>query len=258
LTMVLGHIKGQHFRAHHIDEHARSSWLWRLDARAKLVGVLAFVVTAALMTRPELVLASLCLALLMAASSMIPASHLARAYLTAAPFILIASLSVGLYGGLWKGLAMAARTSACVVALLVLASGTETFALFAGLRRLRVPALVTTLLMLTYKFILLMGEELSRMMVARKARGFRTGRSLADRYGLKVLSYTAGMVLVRASGRADRTFEGLKSRGFEKDFTGWRSVGVRAVDCAFLAVLIAASVSLVLFQLEVVAWPLST
>lgn len=255
--MVLGHVKGQHFHAHHMDEHAKSSWLWRLDARAKLVGVLAFVVASALMTRTELVLASLCLALLMAASSMIPASHLARAYLGAAPFIAIASLSIGLYGGLQTGLNMAARTSACVIALLVLASGTETFALFAGLRRLKVPAVITTLLMLTYKFILLLGEELSRMLLARRARGFRPGRSLTDRYGLKVLSYTAGMVLVRASGKADRTYEGLKSRGFEKDLRAWRKARMGAPDGAFLATLLAASVALVLFQLEVVAWPLS-
>jgi len=256
--MVLGHVRGQHFHAHHIDEHARSSWLWKLDARAKLVGVLAFVIAAALTTVTELVLASLCFALLIAASSMIPASHLARAYLGAAPFILIASLSVGLYGGLQTGLNMAARTSACVIVLLVLASGTETLALFAGLRRLHVPAVIATLLMLTYKFVLLLGEELSRMMVARRARGFRAGRSLADRYGLKVLSCTAGMVLVRASGRADRTYEGLKSKGFEKDFKAWRSARIRAVDGAFMAVLLAASVSLIMFQLEVVAWPLST
>jgi cobalt/nickel transport system permease protein len=165
---------------------------------------------------------------------------------------LLASLSLFLFVGLDNGVTMWARTSACVLALIVLASGTETFELFSGLRRLRVPAIITTLLMLTHKYIGLLTEELSRMTVARRARGFLGGRNLLDRYALKVISYTAGMVLVRSSERADRAYEGMKSRGFEKEMVGWRTKRIAARETLFMASMLAASVVLLAVQMELV------
>jgi cobalt/nickel transport system permease protein len=249
--MIVFHVRGQRVRAEELDEHARATWLSRLDARAKLVGVIAFVVVSALLRDLSLVLASLALSVSFAAMSRIPALHLAKAYLGALPFIVIASVSVFLFGGLENGLAMLARTSSCVLALLVLASGTDTFDLFAGLRRLRVPALITTLLMLTYKYILMMSEELSRMTVARKARGFTGGRSLLDARGMKVVSYTAGMVFVRSADRADKAFDALTARGFDREMLPWRRSRIAAPELSFLAWFFAISAILMMLQLGV-------
>jgi cobalt/nickel transport system permease protein len=106
--------------------------------------------------------------------------------------------------------------------------------------------------MLTHKYIGLLTEELSRMTVARRARGFLGGRNLLDRYALKVISYTAGMVLVRSSERADRAYEGLKSRGFEKEMVGWRTKRIAARETLFMASMLAASVVLLAVQMELV------
>lgn len=250
MNALLAH--GHRFEVRPLDEHATSSRLGRLDARAKLAGVLAFVVVSALLTKIELVLASLVIAIVFAVVSSIPLGHTLRLYLGAAPFILLASVSLFLFAGLDKGIAMWARASACVLALIVLASGTETFELFSGLRRLRLPAVITTLLMLTHKYIALLVDELSRMTVARRARGFRGGRSLLDRFALKVISYTAGMVLVRSSDRADRAYEGLKSRGFEKDMVGWRTKRMAAGEAVFMATMLATSAVLLMLQMEMV------
>lgn len=246
------HLRGRMFEIHHLDEHVSGSRLGKLDARAKLVGVLTFVTVSALLTEPELVFASLGVAVTFAATSAIPLGHTFRLYLGALPFILLASVSLFLFVGFDNGVAMWARASACVLALIVLASGTETFELFSGLRRLRVPAIITTLLMLTHKYIGLLAEELSRMTVARRARGFLGGRSLLDRYALKVISYTAGMVLVRSAERADRAYEGLKSRGFEKDMVGWRTKRIAARESFFMAGMLAISVVLLAVQMELV------
>ena len=250
--MTALHLLDRMFEVHPLDEHASGSRLGKLDARAKLVGVLAFVVASALLTKPELVLASLAVAVTFATTSAIPLRHTFRLYLGALPFILLASLSLFLFVGLDNGVAMWARTSACVLALIVLASGTETFELFSGLRRLRVPAMITTLLMLTHKYIGLLTEELLRMTVARRARGFLGGRNLLDRYALKVISYTAGMVLVRSSERADRAYEGMKSRGFEKEMVGWKTKRMAAQETLFMASMLGASVVLLAVQMELV------
>ena len=235
-----------------LDEHASQIWFGRLDPRAKLLGVLAFVVATALLTRTTLLLASLAIAIVFAAASRVPVGHLSRAYLAALPFILVASASVFVFGGAEKGLNMWMRVSACTVALLTLATGTETFDLFSGLRRLKVPALLTTLLMLTYRYLLLISDEYERMKTARKARGFAGGRNLLDRNGMRILSYTAGMVLVRSSARAENVYEGLKARGFREDMSMWKRSTIALADASFMAAFFAASVVLLALQIEVV------
>ncbi len=251
--MIVAHVRGHHTRPEELDEHARASWLGALDARAKIVGVVAFVVATALLTSTDLVLASLLVSVCFAAMSQVPYRHLVRMYLGALPFVLVASVSVFLFSGVERGFDMWARTSSCVVALLVLASGTETFELFHGLRRLRVPRLVSTLLMLTYRYILLLGDELERMRTARRARGFRGGRGLLDSRGLRVISYTAGMVFVRAVARAEDGYEALRARGFRSDMRLMRASPLRAADLAFIAWFACMSIVLVGLQLGAVA-----
>jgi len=252
--MMVAHVRGHGGSLQLADEHTRSHWFGKLDARAKIVGIFACVVVTALLTKPDLVFLALAFAVGVAGASRVPSLLLAKAYIAALPFILVASVSIFLFSGTDKGLAMLGRTSACVLMLLVLVLGTETFDLFGGLRRLRMPTVMTTLLMLTYRYIIVVSEEFSRMRVARKARGFGGGRSLLDRYALKILSFTAGMVLVRSTGRADRVHEGLKCRGFSGDMTMWRKSRLTVMAAVFLASSVSASVALATAQAGVVLW----
>jgi cobalt/nickel transport system permease protein len=245
----------QHLRDGHVmrsrEGHPRISWFSRLDPRAKILGVFAFVAASAFLTDSVLVAVSLVGALAFVFVSGVQLPAIAKAYAAALFFILFASVSIFLFSGLEKGLEMLGRASACVLALLVLVTGTETFELFGGLRRLRVPSILTTLLMLTHRYVFVLSEELSRMKVARKARGFSGGRSLLDRGAFRVLANTAGMLLVRAGGRADRIFEALKARGFSGEMDAWRTTRIALADVAFLAALWAFA-SLMLY-LEVAA-----
>lgn len=252
--MIIAHVRGHGHTLPDPDEHSRSHWFGRLDSRAKIVGIFCFVIVAALLTRAELIVASLALAVAIATASGVPMKPLTKAYAAALPFIVLASVSVFLFAGTERGLEMLARTSACVIALLVLAFGTGTFGLFAGLRRLRVPATISTLLMLTYRYILVVSEEFIRMRTARKARGFGGGSSLLDKYALRVLSFTAGSVLVRSADRADRVYEGLKCRGFSGDITIWKTSAIGRNDITFLTVLLLSSGILALSQAEVISW----
>jgi len=235
----------------HIGEHARSVWFGKLDARAKILGIFSFVIATALLTDPILVLCALVCSIAIASLSRLPLRHLGKAYLAALPFLAFASFSIFLFAGAEKGVMMLARTSACVIALLVLATGTDTFELFSGLRRLRVPGILTTLLMLTHRYLLLLSEELDRMRVARRARGFSGGKNLLDLQAFRILSNTAGMLLVRSSGRAERIFEALRMRGFSKDMRSWRETRIAAPDAVFMLALVAVAAALLLLQLEV-------
>jgi energy-coupling factor transporter transmembrane protein EcfT len=60
------------------------------------------------------------------------------------------------------------------------------------------------------------------------------------------------MVLVKSSERADTAYEGLKSRGFEKDMVGWRTRRIALRETVFMIVMLAASAALLTAQLELV------
>ena len=250
--MIVGHLRGHSDDTIQDDHDSNPSWFGLVDSRAKLVGILSFVVVSATLTDAALIAASLAVALAFAAMSGVQAALLVKSYLVALPFIVLASVSVFVFVSIESGINMWARTSACVIPLLVLVSGTEPFDLFAGLRRLRVPAVITTLLMLTHRYILVLSGELARMKVARRARGFRGGRNLLDRYGLRILSNTAGMVLVRSSVRADRIYEGLKARGFDGEMQAWHKTRIDSRAATLMTCFLVVSVALVLLQFEVI------
>jgi cobalt/nickel transport system permease protein len=106
--------------------------------------------------------------------------------------------------------------------------------------------------MLTQRYIQLLSEELARMILARKARGFTGGRSLLDWYGLRIISYTAGMVLVRSIGRGDRIYEGLKGKGFNGELMPWKKSHITVLDTSFVSSLVIVAGVLLTLQLGVV------
>jgi cobalt/nickel transport system permease protein len=234
------------------DNNSGNSWFLRTDARVKIVGTFALVVGASLATHTEIVVTALVLAMVVAILSGVSLRRLTIAYASAVPFIAFASFSVFLFSGWETGLVMMARTSSCVILLLLLALGTETFDLFTGLRRLKVPGLVTTLLMLTSRFIIILSDEFERMKTSRKARGFSGGKSLLDRGAMKVISFTAGMVLVRAFARADRIYEGLRCKAFERDMKPWRTRPLGVADVVVLLTLLTAACLLTAAQYQVI------
>ena len=248
--MILPHVKGKH-TFHHQEALSADGWFARLDPRAKILGVFAFVAVSAFLTNSVLISASLLASLTLVLVSQIPLSRIAKAYAAALFFIVFASLSIFLFSGFERGVEMWARASACVLALLVLVTGTETYELFAGLRRLKVPSMITTLLLLTHRYVILLSEELSRMKVARSARGFSGGRSLLDRRAFTVLANTAGMLLVRAGARADRIYEALRARGFSMEMDVWRVSKMAFADAVFLFTMCA--MSALMLSLQVVA-----
>ena len=116
----------------------------------------------------------------------------------------------------------------CLMASFVLAATTSMDAVCAALRKLRVPGTIVTLLLLTYRYIAVMVEELSVMMTAYRLRA----------PGQKGVHYTAwgsflGQLLLRSMDRAGELYDAMQLRGFSGDFY-YADVGkARAADYAF-------------------------
>lgn len=205
------------------DLARRDTPLARLDARAKLLATLAFLVTTVSFPRYE-VAALLPLAafpLAMALLGEVPGRILLRKLAIAAPFplllgifnpwldrspmLLLGTLEVA--GGWLSFASLLLRALLTVSAALLLAT-TGMHPLCLALQRQGLPQVFVTQLLLLHRYALLLGGEAARMSAAHRLRA--GGR----RPGLRVYAALLGHLLLRAVERAQRIHLAMRARGW--------------------------------------------
>jgi cobalt/nickel transport system permease protein len=223
---------------------ARDTPLTRLDARAKVVTTLAFIVVVVSFDRYA-VAALLPLAaypVALAVLGDVPPAPLARKLLLAAPFAVL----VGIFNPLldrapmlalgettvaagWVSFAsILVRFALTVGAALVLVAGTGMHTLCAALARLGVPQVLTAQLLFLYRYAFVLGAEAARMATARELRS--GGRALA----LSAYGPLAGHLLLRAFERAQRIHLAMVARGFDGQWRTLRTLRWSSRDTAFV------------------------
>ncbi|MEU5811150.1 cobalt ECF transporter T component CbiQ [Streptomyces sp. NPDC047718] len=211
--------------AHRLYRHADSP-VHALPPHCKIVAVFAFVLVV-VSTPREAVWAFGLYAVLVAAvaaTARIPAGLLLRRMLIEVPFVLFAvlmpfvaqgertevlglSLSVS---GLWGAWNVLAKGTLGVAASVILASTTELRELLLGLQRLKLPALLVQIASFMIRYGDVVTDELRRMSVARRSRGFEA-RGVRH-WG--VLAKTAGALFIRSYERGERVHLAMVSRGY--------------------------------------------
>lgn len=237
-----------------IDQYADRSSLVGFDPRVKLVCSVSLVVVLALLTALVPLTLVLLFVLVMVAMSRIPLRHVVGNYVLALVFIVFASLTMLLTSGPNAALVMFIRISASVLVLLVLVTTTPFFKMLEALRSLRMPRVLSTLMMFTYRFIFVLLEEMERMRMARRARGFKGGRSLLDRRALGTISATIGMVFVRSNQRATNIYDALLTRGYSGQVRTMGKLKARPRDAALAMAFVSVGSLAVLIQTEVIRW----
>jgi cobalt/nickel transport system permease protein len=222
---------------------SRDTALARLDARAKVVTTLAFIVAVVSFDRYT-VAALLPLAaypVALAVLGEVPAAPLARKLLLAAPFAVLVGIFNPLFdrapmlvlGDLtvtagWVSFAsILLRFALTVGAALVLVAGTGMHALCVALARLGVPQVLTAQLLFLYRYAFVLGGEASRMATARELRS--NGRALA----LSAYGPLLGHLLLRAYERAQRIHWAMTARGFDGELRSLRTLRWSPRDTAF-------------------------
>ena len=109
----------------------------------------------------------------------------------------------------------------CLMASFLLIATTKIEGICQALRRIHVPSILVTLLLLTYRYIGLLAEEVSIMTQAYSLRA----------PGQKGIHYKAwgsflGQLLLRSMDRAEELYSSMQLRGYRGDFyymegTGW-------------------------------------
>ncbi len=198
--------------------------LQRLDPRVKLCGFFALILAAAAARRIEVTVAVFALGVLLAALSRISIRKLAAhtwlavllfTGLVALPAIFLTPGEAFLGPVTRQGLITAfrliarAETAATLAALLVLT--TPWTHVLKALRTLRVPALLVTILGMTYRYIFLLLRLAEEFFEARRSRLIRPLSRPEQR---RMAGAAAGVLLHRSLQLSEDVYLAMQSRGF--------------------------------------------
>jgi cobalt/nickel transport system permease protein len=117
--------------------------------------------------------------------------------------------------GIRLGVLVAGKGLAVVLVGLVLLTTAPLEVTLKAAHALRVPGLLVQLVLLSYRYLFLLADELTRLRVAVRTRGYRNA---ATWHSYRTVGNLAGTLLVRGSERAERVASALRCRGFDGRF----------------------------------------
>lgn len=216
----------------------------RLDPRAKVVTTLVYLVCVVSFGKYDVLpmLPFVLYPVVLAADGALPLGFLARKLIAVAPFAVLVGIfnpaldrevllhlgSLGISGGWVSFVSILVRFFLTTIAALVLIATTSFSGVCVGLRRLGVPDVMVTQLLLLYRYIFVLGEETMRMARARALRSFD------DRgMGLAVYGQILGHLLLRTYARAGRLYQAMLARGFDGEVRIVRALRFTWRDVAF-------------------------
>ncbi len=212
-----------HAHALYVHEH---SLVHRLPAQVKLVAAFSFVFLVAITPREAVwafgVHGSAVIAV--AFLSKIELRFMAMRMLGILPFIAFAFLipfvasgpQTEILGvsvsteGLWASWNILAKASVGAATSIVLAATTEVPDILAGMSRLKVPAVLTSIAGFMIRYLEVIVEEIGRIRVAMASRGYDP-RWLWE---AKPIAASAGAMFVRSYERGERVYDAMVARGF--------------------------------------------
>jgi len=217
----------------------------RLDARAKAIVTLAFVIVVMSFPRHEVsaLVPFLLYPVILTSVGRIPARELFKKILVAAPFALVIGMfnplmdrhpvvamePVVITGGWLSFASIMLRFVLTVWAALALVACTGMFRLAAGLEQLGIPRVFAVQLLFLYRYLFVVADEGSR--VTRSVE-LRAGKKNALR--LRVYGSLIGHLLLRSMARAERVYRAMVSRGFDGDIRVMRQSSFRVSDWCFV------------------------
>lgn len=146
--------------------------------------------------------------------------------------------SVGVSGGVISMLTLMMKGVFCLMASFLLVATTSIEEICRALRRLHFPKMLTSLLLLTFRYISVLLEEVAVMTEAYHLRA-------PGQKGLHISAWGSflGQLLLRSMDRADALYESMELRGFSGEFyyakgkTSGRGSWLGACVCAALILL---------------------
>ena len=224
---------------------ARSSPIHDLCALAKLLATIAYIITVVSFDKYDLsgLVPLLLWPVLLFAISGIPVHTCFYKLRIVLPLVMAVGLfnplfdrhiilrlgTLAVSGGTVSMLTLMLKGVLCLMASFLLVATTPFDSICAALRKLRVPKTLVTLLLLTYRYVGVMTEELAVMTDAYHLRA-------PGQKGIHVSAWGSflGQLLLRSMDRAEELYASMKLRGYHGDFPTGRPERLTARDLSLL------------------------
>jgi cobalt/nickel transport system permease protein len=222
------------------------SALHRLDARAKLLVTLLFIVSVVSFNPYEIsrLMPFFLYPVFLVAAGELPAGYLLRKVLAVAPFAVFVGVfnplldraalfyvgPLAVSGGMASFLSILVRFLLTVTGALCLVALTGVNAICAALESFGVPKVFAVQLLFLNRYITVLAGEAERMARARALRAFSSKEMPAA-----VFARLAGQLLLRAYARAERIYNAMLCRGFDGRLPLPRRAVFGGKDAVFVA-----------------------
>lgn len=139
------------------------------------------------------------------------------------PLLQLGSVTVS--GGVLSMLTLMLKGVFCLMASFLLAASTPIDSLCAALRKLHIPGMIVTLILLTYRYLSILMEEVAVMTEAYQLRA-------PGQRGVHISAWGSflGQLLLRSMDRASELYSSMQLRGFTGDFPHAAEVPFRLRD----------------------------
>jgi cobalt/nickel transport system permease protein len=193
----------------------QNSFVHEIDARVKLILLLAFVVVIALIARPSALQLSLSLAalILITWTARLPVWRILRTSLLVVPFVGLFAVIVYLTGDAHRAWSILSKSYLSGLSVLILAASTPLPEIATAAHFFRVPALLVEVIQLIYRYLFVLTSEARTMQTAFATRSGHAGAT--------ALRASSGMVAVlfsRSYEKAAIIHSAMRSRGFSGEF----------------------------------------
>ena len=152
-----------------------------------------------------------------------------------APMFYLGSVAVS--GGVVSMLSLMLKGVLCLMMSFLLIATTPIDSLCAALRKLHVPNILVTLLLLTFRYVGVMTEELAIMTDAYRLRA-------PGQKGVHISAWGSflGQALLRSMDRAQELYSSMLLRGYEGEFRYAKTAPFGAKDAAYMLCVAAACI----------------
>ena len=201
-----------------------------------LSGLMVMILYPVLMFQLSRTSVARCLYKLRIVLPLVCAVGLFNPFLDKSPMLTIGGITVS--GGVISMITLMLKGIFCVTASYILVATTPFDRICAALRKLHIPGFVVTLMLLTYRYISVMMEEVSVMTDAYMLRAPRQKGIQKTAWGSFL-----GQLLLRSMDRADELYSSMKLRGFSGEYIYAELGKCTAGDYAFLILTAAAFIA---------------
>ena len=212
-----------------LDEYAHlESPLHRWDVRFKLIGFLVLIFAFSFIRDLRMLPAMVVVTVVILIISRLPASFMASRLRYPSFFLLVlvivlpfisgqtVVMSIGPLDikqeGLVSVLLIATRFICILTVGLVMFSTSPFLKSVKAMRALGLPVVLTDMILLAFRYLYEIGDDLQRMRTSMQLRGFRTKRF--SFHGLAVLASLGGSILVRSYERSEWVYKAMILRGY--------------------------------------------